>query len=74
MIAIAAAAGLTCGTMMYHQVCSAFSPSMRAASSSSRGIVFMCWTIRKMKNAAAEPCRHPQRIQRVVPAELHARS
>src|SRR3954447_16003787 len=51
MIAMAAAAGFTCGTMMYHQVCSADRPSILADSSSSRGRVFMCWVMRKMKNA-----------------------
>src|SRR6266545_5980953 len=43
--------GVDSGKMIRQKICQEFSPSTRAASSRSLGIVLMYWRIRKMKNA-----------------------
>ncbi|MOA47076.1 hypothetical protein D3C78_1696740 [compost metagenome] len=42
------------GTYTFHRICKALAPSIRAASSSSRGTVLKVWRSRKMPNAEAK--------------------
>src|SRR5947209_2979416 len=46
-----AIAGLLSGTMMLQRICKTFAPSIRAASSSSRGIVEKNWRSMKIRKA-----------------------
>ncbi len=54
-IASAASAGLTSGIATVHQICSSFSPSMRAASMKSSGTVSKNCFIRKVPKAVIRP-------------------
>ena len=51
-IALVIRAGFISGRMIDQKIRTCPAPSMRAASSSSRGMLRMNWTIRKTKNAS----------------------
>ena len=66
-MARAAIAGRHSGRMTFQNTLNSLAPSMRAASSSSEGSVWMYWRIRKMPKTCAVPGRMTAQMLSISP-------